>query len=204
MIAPLYIKKILSLYAVDGLESELKAQADDIEKEFELFDWSDIERAIDYYFVRFSQKTNPRYSQIRAILNDFVATGKVERVEPVKDEPKPMPTTSIYSIKNTFDRVVRLMMACGLIRNPNASPDDRIDYGLVLQDGTPVLSAQMWLKWQVDDAKKERPDLFAKFKGTNLMEELAIAIQNRVLSLRVRNFRTNSDLLFDDSGTKKI
>lgn len=184
-----FINKIIALYSLkDDAVEKLKAGREQIKKALEGYSWDDIERAIDRFYVWKSDKQRPKLCQICAILNDWCHEGKIQKYLPEPDMPtsNPIPTTKIFTIVTTFNRMINIMIECGVIRYPD-SPQPTSS--LISPNGEVILCVDQWLKWQIQDAMKLRPDLFAPFPYATFWEQLAIALQNKLITIRVRNWR---------------
>lgn len=184
-----YISKISALYDLkDDAVAKLKAGRDQIKMALKDYNWSDVEHAIDRFYVWKSDKQRPKLCQICAILNDWEHDGKIQKLEIVPDTPPVQwrPTTKIFTIAATFDRMVQIMIECGIILGPD-SPEPTSS--LVDDKGEVILGVRQWLRWQVQDAINLRPDLFAPFPYATFWEQLAIGLQNKIITIRVRNWR---------------
>ena len=99
-----------------------------------------------------------------------------------------LPTTKIFSINNSFDKLIQILVDCGLI--PNENNEIQSTHSLINSDGKPILNAMQWLRWQLSDAMELCPDLFVKFPNASFYERLAIAMQNGLIKIRVRDWST--------------
>lgn len=195
MKAETFIKTIKELYVVPDkdLEQMYKGQ-EQMEKALRYFSDNDIIGAINHYFVKKNDRTRPRLAQILAILDEWVRDKKIDFViatnAPLKHE---LPTTNIYSIKSVFDKLVGVLVRAGVIMNQDGKFENT--HSLVAPDtDLLMLNPQQKLRWLVDDAKKEQPDLFCKFENTNWIEDLAIALQNNLIKIKVRDWSRVSNI----------
>ena len=200
-ISELYLHKIQELYDLtDGVMAEYRAGAEQLEQHLEGYDWKDINAAINRYYNRRSSITPPKVQQIIAIAEDNGAPRWVSNPDSVEYH---MPRTNLFVIKDTFDKMIQIMVDCGVI--PNDSGNLTATHSLIdPQTELPMLNPKQVLAWQVEDAIREHPDLFAKFDNLSFWEQLAICLQNKVVTIRVRNwsaYAQNHNVMGED---KKI
>ena len=183
-----YIAKIAELYKVGDKDLEkMYGGAEQIDRALERFAWGDIEAAIDWFYVHKSDKSRPTLAAICAVLNTWVLEQKIARIP---DEPEvrgyALPRTNIFSIAVTFDRLVEILVKCGLI--PDGQNEIRATHSLVDKNGAPITNPMQVLRWRVFDAINARPDLFVKFPNASFLERLAIALDNQLVKIRVRDW----------------
>ncbi len=187
-IAMKYIDEIADRYKITDKDREkLESNQNQINVALGDYYWDDIKDAINTYFVRKNDKTRPTLAQIVALLE---TNDRVKKRVPEPEENKyHLPRTQLWSIRDTFDAVIRAMVQCKILE-----PENPIDapvapgYSLVDATGTPMINPKQFLRWQVADAKAVRPDVFAQYKSTSFWEDLAIAVQARLITLRVRDW----------------
>lgn len=187
-IAMKYIDEIADRYKITDKDREkLESNQNQINVALGDYYWDDVKDAINTYFVRKNDKTRPTLAQIVALLE---TNDRVKKRVPEPDENKyHLPRTQLWSIRDTFDAVIRTMVQCKILE-----PENPIDapvapgYSLVDATGTPMINPKQFLRWQVADAKAVRPDVFAQYKSTSFWEDLAIAVQQRLVTLRVRDW----------------
>lgn len=188
-----YIDAVVDMYALKkDKREELENEADVYNNALKKYEWNDIQSAINHFFVRMSDKTRPRLSQILAILESWRDTGKIQVFEPEPepdDKPNPFarPTTKIWSIKDAFDKMIDIFIDGGVI------PDDKGNVKNIRSiidpiTDLPVLNPIMWFGWKLEAVKQTRPDLFARFPNATNLEQLAIALQNKLIPFKVRDW----------------
>lgn len=180
-----YINAILGRYIIGDKDLEkLQAGADLLNKTFGDYYWSDVENALAWYYTNKNDKTRPTIAQMKDAL---AACG----VEKKTTEQKPIvfntPTTSIWSIRETFDKLVQVLTDGGVL--PDMDGKFSIKRSLVdPKTNNVVICPRQWLGWQIQDAMKARPDLFAKFNNLSWLEQLTIAVQNKLVVFKVRDW----------------
>ena len=193
-----YINEIAELYQVSEKDrSKLDGGYDKIQAAIQKYNWADIERAINHYFVHKNDKTRPVLAQILAILKTWQHEGKIEVFEPDDTDTQPIftrPTTKIWSIQSSFNKMVDVFIDAGIIPNENGK---YTNYRSLVDPKTdaPVLSPTMWLGWQLNAAEQQAPDLFARFPNTTKLEQIAIALQNGLIKLKVRDWKTKQQAM---------
>ena len=184
-IAKQYIGKIAELYNVaDSALDKMYGNAEQIDHAFEGYAWEDISRAISRYYDRKNDKTRPRIAQIVAILE----SERVEKVPTVDYAPKTetRPTTQLNAIKATFNKLIDVMIDCSVLPSDNGQFIGSAS--LLNQDGTLMLNPQQTLQWQLDGVVNDYPELFMAYPNLTFWEKLAIAIQNKKITLRRRTW----------------
>lgn len=187
-IAEKFIDLVAKLYDLSDKAIEaMRVNGAEIDGALGGYYWEDIKDAVNTYFVRKNDKTRPTLAKILALLE---TNDRVKKRVPEPDENKyHLPRTQLWSIRDTFDAVIRTMVQCKILE-----PENPIDapvapgYSLVDATGTPMINPKQFLRWQVADAKAVRPDVFAPYKSTSFWEDLAIAVQARLITLRVRDW----------------
>lgn len=184
-----YVELVTDLYQLGEKESgKLSNTVAEIEHELKKYSWNDIKAKVQYYFARKNDKSRPRLSQILALLETDPNVQAVEEEPTLDDTPRyNRPKTKIWSIMSTFNKLVDVLMDCGVI------PDERGEYRTSKSLVNPetnlvVLNPRQWLQWRIDDAMNDRPDLFVKFPNAKWLEQLAIAVENKLVSLQVRDW----------------
>lgn len=183
-----YINKIIDLYSLKENDiAKLKAGRDQIASVLEPYTWNDVDQAIDRFYVRFSDKQRPKISQICAILNDWHREGKVSRIDPASDNDVVVdrPKTNLFTIAETFERMLIILEECGVLMYPDSA---RPTSSLIDSDGTPVLCPRTWLREQLESAITRTPNVFAPFPHATFFEQLALAFQNKLIRIKVRNW----------------
>lgn len=188
-----YINTIAELYQIEDKDrSKLDGGYDKINTALTYYGWPDIERAINYYFVHKSDKTRPTIAQIISILKLWVAEGKIESYGPDPEQDTGpatfvRPTTNLWTIKDTFNKMIDILIDGGVFPDENGKLQNKrsiIDQATDL----PVLQPMTWFGWKLETAKQERPDLFVKFPNATILEQLAIALQNKLIRFKVRDW----------------
>lgn len=181
-----YINAILERYVVSDKDMDkLRAGADLLQKTFGDYYWSDIETAIGWYYTHKNDKTRPTIAQMQAVLQGLDITPSAK--QDYADAGYKRPTTKIWSIMHTFNRLVEILIDGGVL------PQDNGEYHNIRtlvnpQTDLVILNPKQWLQWQLDDAMAARPDLFAKFPHCTWLERLAIAIENKLIVFKVRDW----------------
>lgn len=190
-IATLYINELAELYNVsDKNREKMYDGAEQINKSLGQYYWDDIKHALQKFYTYHNDKSRPRLAQIIALLESNPNITKREPEPQAITEPElmlDMPTTNIYTIKGTFNRIVDVLIRGGVLPNEhgkyaNTNP-------ILHDDGSVVLNPMQWLRWQVDDAKATRPDLFAPFPNATILEQIAIGVQNKLITFKILNYK---------------
>ena len=182
-----YIDKILSLYpGSEREETKLRAGSVMFNEAFGKYSWSDIEHALEWFYKNRSDKSRPTSAQLKDVL---VELGIADRdgVVAHKENPFARPTTRLWSIKEPFDQLVDILMHAGVIPDENGNYDNSRS---IVDPATdlPVLCVMRWLGWKLADAKRVNPDLFARYPHANVLEQLAIAVYNRLIVFKIRDW----------------
>lgn len=170
----------------DKTKTQLRANAEEIERAFDGYLWDDIKRAINYYYVRKNDKTRPTIAKILAILDTDPATQRFVSQSNFEIKQPQRPETKIREIAVMFDRVVNLLAECKVI---DTGVKTQGLYFLVDSTGRPVLDVQNRLKFEIEKIKLKNPPLFQKYGPITWIEALAIAIDNNLVHLRFRDNR---------------
>lgn len=183
-----FVELVVDLYQLGEKESgKLSNNIPEIEQELEKYDWSDIKNKVQYYFARKNDKSRPRLSQILALLETDPDVQTFENEPDYSNVGYKRPTTKIWSIMHTFNKLVEILIDGGVL------PQDNGEYHNIRtlvnpQTDLVILNPKQWLQWQLDDAMAARPDLFAKFPHCTWLERLAIAIENKLIIFKVRDW----------------
>lgn len=184
-----YVELVTDLYQLGEKENaKMCNNVPEIESELKKYSWHDIKTKVQYYFARKNDKSRPRLSQILALLETDPNVQAVEE-EPTLDTVQGYnrPTTKIWSIMSTFNKLVDILTDCGVI--PDEHGEYRTSKSLVNPEtNLVVLNPRQWLQWRIDDAMNDRPDLFVKFPNAKWLEQLAIAVENKLVALQVRDW----------------
>lgn len=187
-IATQYIDEIAERYQIaDKDRAKLESNQDQITKELGQYAWGDIRSAIAEYFRTKSDKHRPTLAQIVALLESNPNIHKIG-AEPALDTYH-LPRTQLWTIKDAFDRVIKAMVMCEILapENPMDKPL-RPGYSLLEADNLPMINPKRRLRAMVTAAKNRRPDIFAQYKSLSFWEELAVALQNGLVRLRMRDW----------------
>lgn len=197
-IAQQYTKLISELYntKINPLAPE---QEQELEQKLGIYEWADVKQSIQKYFIK-NNKTAPNLTQILAIIE---TNPKIKQIEPEYEEKpiyKPLPTTKIWSITQTFDKLVQILVDAGII--PNTDGTYTNVKGLIdPKTDQPITNPKQWIKWQTETAIKQRPDLFAKFPNITYIEAFAIAIQNGLVKIKIRDWKKAAEQLKPEEKT---
>lgn len=187
-IAEKYIAELSRLYPIsDKGADKLRDASDQIDAALGCYYWTDVRGAIEKYFRTQSDKQRPRIAQIVQILENTRGISKIQP-DPEPDEYH-LPRTKLWSIQDAFDRVIKAMVMCEILKpeNPMDTPL-RPGYSLLESDNLPMINPKRRLRAMVTAAKNRRPDLFAQYKSLSFWEELAICVQNHLVKLRIRDW----------------
>lgn len=199
-----YIQLISQLYDVKKEDlQKINNNKQQLETDLKWFYWEDIKRKVQLYYTKKDSKNRPNVQQIVAMLESDT---KVKQIEPELEElpiHRPLPTTNLWAIKQTFDKLVRILVDAGVISETDGTYHNT--KGLIdpVTD-LPILNPQQWLKWKVADAVKERPDLFSKYENLSLLEALSIAIQNNLIKIKTRDWKKTAEQLPPEQKTWKL
>lgn len=188
-----YIDEVSALYVLDDKAlAKLERGRMELDRLFGDYWWHDVKDAIAHYYTRKNDKSRPLMNQVAAILSTWEREGRIDRREPVIDTPAPLytlPKTKIWSIADTFSRVINTMVQCKILapEYPSQAPQGA-GWSLIGDNGLPVLNVKQTLRWLVSDAKAQRPDLFAKYPHATFWEEVAIAVQGGMINLKIRKW----------------
>ena len=184
----LYINELAELYNVSEKDKlKMSDGYDQIEASLGKYYWEDIKHAIQVFYARKNDKSRPRLSQILALLEtDRNITQKEPYVEPA-DPVFRKPTTKLWSISNTFNKMINVLIDGGVI------PNEQGEYNNIRSLVNPqtddvILNPMQWLKWQLSDAMAARPDIFTSIPVKTFYEHLALAIQNNLITFKVRDW----------------
>lgn len=192
-IVDLMINLLDGLYDLnDKTKTQLRCNADEIERAFEGYQWEDIKRAINFYYVRKNDKTRPTIAKILAILDTDPQT---QKFTPVDYQEVKRPTTKIFEIKVTFDRLVNALSGCGLLNHEPITPT----LSIIRNDGTVVLDAKNQLQYEVEQAKRKNVELFQRYGALTWLEALAICIDNDLMHIKFRHNKKFFDSLPDEA-----
>lgn len=195
-----YTTLITKLY--NGDQPQLTPEEETmLEQKLGLYQWDDVKSCIQKFYIR-NQKTAPNLTQIMAILE---TNPKIQPVLPEYEEKpihKPLPTTNIRSITQTFDKLVNILVDAGVLADTDGTFHNT--KGLIdpITD-LPILNPAQWLKWKTQEAMQDRPDLFVKFSNLSFLEALAIAIQNGLVKIKVRDWEKAAKQLNPEEKTRK-
>ncbi len=187
-IAEKYIAELSRLYPIsDKGADKLRDAADQINAALGCYYWTDIRAAIEKYFRTQSDKQRPRIAQVVQILENSRGVSKI--VADPEPDAYHLPRTQLWTIKDAFDRVIKAMVMCEILKpeNPMDTPL-RPGYSLLEADNLPMINPKRRLRTMVTAAKNRRPDLFAQYKSLSFWEELAVALQNGLIRLRIRDW----------------
>lgn len=185
-IAELYIAEISDLYLVSEKDlDKLRAGADKINDTLGDYYWDDVRHALHFYYARKNDKTRPRLAQIVALLETNKDVQKrIPDVGPVRQWHRP--TTNIRAIQSAFDKLVQIFIDCGYIQDDNGGFKNT--HALIDENGMPMLRALDTLQSKLNSVKRHNPDLFYLWPHANNLEQLAIAVLNKKIVLRVREW----------------
>ena len=187
-IAEKYIAELSRLYPIsDKGADKLRDASDQIDAALGCYYWADVRVAIEKYFRTQSDKQRPRIAQIVQILENTRGVSKIEP-DPEPDEYH-LPRTQLWSIADTFKRVIRAMVMCEVLKpeNPMDAPVAP-GYSLLDTNNLPMLNPKRRLREMVTAAHNRRPEVFAQHPTRTFWEALAVAVQNDLVQLRMRDW----------------
>ena len=97
-----------------------------------------------------------------------------------------VPTTKIFSIATSFDKVIDVFIKCGVL--PNFDGKITATHCFVKLNGDVLLNPTQVFRWQIQDIMAQRPDVFVKYPHANFYELLALALQNKLIEFYIRNW----------------
>lgn len=190
-----YIDLVAEIYGLDeSTVTDMQGNDSHYTNALGKYYWDDVKMAINHFFMRKSDKTAPRLAQILAILELWESEGRIGRADPRVESPvQPvycLPTTKIWSIAQTFDKMIKIMVKCRVLPAGNESDAPTGAGGALIDPATnmPILCPKQWIKWQVQQAMATHPDIYSKFPGCTMWEGLALALQNKLVTFKVRNY----------------
>lgn len=152
--------------------AQMQNNVPEIDAELGKYYWEDIERKTQLFYARKNDKSRPRVCQILALLETDPRVVKREPdPEPEPDTSYKLPTTHLWSITTTFNKLIRVLVDGGVI--PNEHGEYINTRSLVNpQTNDVILNPMLWLKWQLSDAKQYHPDIFATVPTKTFFEDL--------------------------------
>ena len=184
-IAKLYIAEISDLYLSSEKDlDKLRAGSEKINQLLGCYYWDDVRRALHHYYARKNDKTRPMLAQIVALLESDKSVEKRVEVKPVRKWSRP--TTNIFAIQSSFDKLVDILVSCGLLQDESGGFKNT--HALIDEDGLPMIAAMDYLSRKLNSVIRHNPDLFYMYPHANKLEQLAIAVQNKKIILRVREW----------------
>lgn len=198
-----YIALIESLYDLEQRDLfEIRSSTQQIESALADYYWEDIKAKIQYYFTRKNNKIPPNVSQILAFLETDEKIKRKSEETVGYDYPKEeMPTTKLWSIKNTFDMFVKCLIDCGVIKD--AQGNFHNNYGMYDSKNELILNPKQWLQWELQAAKQIKPEVFINFQYATFAEQVALAIQNGLIKFEVKKFDKPYKWLTGEKDVKK-
>lgn len=196
-----YIELITELYDLEDEDlKKLNESKPKMETLLKWFYWEDIKRKVQLYYTKKDSKNRPNVQQVVAMLESDT---KIKQIEPELEElpiHRPLPTTNLWAISQTFDKLVQILVDAGVISDTDGTYHNT--KGLIdPATDLPVLSPQQWIKLKVAAAVKERPDLFSKYENLTLLESFAIAIQNNLVKIKTRDWKKTAEQLPPEQKT---
>ena len=185
-IAELYINEIANLYLSSDKDlDKLRAGSDKINQLLGCYYWDDVRHALHTYYARKNDKTRPMLAQIVALLEtNRMVEKRLPDIPAVKTYRRP--TTSIRAIQVAFDNLVQTLVDCGQIQDTDGS--FRNSHVILEENGSPMLNPMQVLQWKLNSVKRHNPELFFMWPHANNLEQLAIAVMNKKIVLRVREW----------------
>lgn len=183
-----FIDLVQKLYSLnEKAVTQMQNNVPEIDAEFGDYYWDDIAKKVQFYYVRKNDKTRPTVAHIIALLETDPAVKK--RVPDIPDTPNQFsrPTTKLWSIRDDFDRMVDILIDGGVF--PDEDGNYRNVRAIVDPDtDLPVMTPLLWLKGKLSAVKENNPDLFARYPFATELEQLAIALGNKLILIKVRDW----------------
>ena len=195
-----FIDLVTKLYNLpEKTISTMTANVPEIDAELSKYYWDDVKNKTQLYFSRKNDKTRPTIAQILALLETDPNVKQRETEPEYNDTPSyKLPTTHLFSIATTFNKLVQVLVDAGIIpdehgnyHNSRSLVDPRTD--------EVILNPWNWLKWELAIAENEHPNVFASIPAKTTLEKLALAIQNNLITFKVRDW---AKLTQNVGGTK--
>ncbi len=187
-IATQYIDEIAERYKIaDKDRTKLESNQDQISKELGQYAWTDVRNAVAEYYRTKSDKHRPTLAQIVALLEANPDVHKIGMLS--EPDEYHLPRTRLWTIGDAFDRVIKAMVMCEILQpeNPMDKPL-RPGFSLLEDNNLPMVNPKRHLRAMVAAAKNRRLDVFAPYKSLSFWEELAVAVQNGLIRLRIRDW----------------
>lgn len=167
--------------------AQMQNNVPEIDAELGKYYWEDIERKTQLFYARKNDKSRPRVCQILALLETDSNIIKREP-DPEPEQPtRKLPETGLWSIKQTFNKMISVFVDAGVI--PDANGDFHNTRSIIdPKTDLPVINPIQWLKWQLSDARNEHPEVFASLPTKTFFEDLALAIENDLITFKVRDW----------------
>ena len=166
---------------------QMQNNVPEIDAEFDKYYWDDIKNKVNLFYARKNDKSRPRVCQILAMLE---ADPNINTKEP-EEEPVVLqwhrPHTKLFSIANTFDKLITVLMESGVITNEMGEYVNKRSLVDPETDDV-ILDPQQWLKHKLAQAKTQKPECFIRFQYATPLEQIAVAIQNNLIMFKVRDW----------------
>lgn len=167
---------------------QMEHNISEIDNELKKYSWEDIKNKTNLFYARKNDKSRPRLSQILALLETDPNVQVVEEEQTIDTvQGYKRPTTKIWAIKSTFNKLVDVLTDGGVLptedgeyKNTRSLVDPATDIV--------ILNPRQWLLWHLSDAEATNPDLFAKYPFATWIERLAIAVQNKLVVFKTRDW----------------
>lgn len=188
-IAEKFIDLVAKLYDLsDKAVESMRLNTNEIDTAFKDYYWSDIKDAINFYYVRKNDKTRPTIAKILAILETNPNVKKIIPDAPATDNPFARPTTKIWSIRGDFDKMIDIFIECGVIPDETGKFQGQKSVIDPITD-LPMLNPMWWFGYKLTAIEEANPDLFARMPHANKLERLAIALGNKMIPFKVRDWK---------------
>lgn len=183
-----YIAAVADLYNInDKVLGKMYDGADQINEALGKYYWDDVLHALQKFYTYHSDKSRPRLAQIIALLESDRDVKPREPELKTVDNRFCLPKTNLWSINETFNKLVSVLVDAGVI--PNDKGELSIKRSIVdPKTDLPVLNPYQWLRWQLNQAMGARPDIFVSVPVKTFYEHLALAVQNKLITIRVRDW----------------
>ncbi len=185
-----FIDLVAKLYDLPEKQiRQMENNIPEIDEEFKDYYWDDIKAKVNLYYARKNDKTRPTIAKILALLetDSNVQKSEPDPISDTKSDTWYRPTTKLWSINSTFNKLVDILMAAGVI------PNERGEYTNTRSLVDPatnnvILNPRDWLKWKLGDAMMARPDVFLPYTHATTLEQLAVAVQNNLITFKTRDW----------------
>lgn len=156
----------------------------EIDAELKDYSWEDIRDKVNLYYARKNDKSRPTIAQILALLETDSSISKVYD-GPVYHYNRPK--TNLFVITATFEKLVDILIDGGALPNQEGKFTNNRS---IVDPATDLVVLQpiKWLVAKTDIAMMERPECFLPYQFASPLERVAVALQNRLFTFKLRDW----------------